>query len=262
MRQLLHLFTLITIVFICSCGNPRKLTYFNDLKDTSTIYSTIPQRPEPIVQVGDILVITVSSLNPESNQLFNRGIVPNASSTPALGGLASTGDGYLVNNDGSISFPVLGQINLLGLTRDQVRKKMVEELSTFVKDPIVSVRFNNFRITVVGEVNKPATFIVPNEKINIIEALGMAGDMTPYGKRNNVLLIREVNGQRIITRINLNNHDILNSPYYYLKQNDVIYIEPSKYRDPSNAKTLQIVSIVLSALSIITLIVTRLNIVN
>lgn len=262
MKQLFYLFTVITIVFLCSCGNSKKLTYFNDLGDSSTIHSTIPKRDEPVVQTGDILTITVSSLNAESNQLFNKGSMPNNQSVATLGGLASSGDGYLVNNDGNISFPVLGQIKLVGLTREQVRKKMVDELSTFVKDPIVSVRFNNFRITVVGEVNKPATFVVPNEKISIIEALGMAGDMTAYGKRNNVLLIREENGQRTMVRINLNNHDVLNSPYYYLKQNDVVYVEPTKYRDPSGARNFQIISITLSVISIITLVVTRLNVVN
>ncbi|RYE25170.1 MAG: sugar transporter [Sphingobacteriales bacterium] len=262
MKQLFYFFLVSTIVFLCSCGSSKNLTYFNDLQDSSAVISAIPKRPDPVVQAGDILVITVTSLNAESNQLFNKGTIANtnATVTSTLGGLnTTTVEGYLVNSDGNISFPVLGQVRLIGLTREEVRRKMVEELSTFVKDPIVSVRFNNFRITVVGEVSHPSTFVIPNEKISILEALGMAGDMTPYGRRNNVLLIREENGQRTIVRIDLNKHDVLNSPYYYLRQNDVVYVEPTKYRDPSTQRNLQLVSIGLSVISILTIVAVRIN---
>ncbi len=257
MKRLLYLFIISSVFLICSCGNPRRLIYFNDAGDSALIVSQIPKKTEPTVQPGDILTITVSSLNSESNQLFNKGVLSGGQSG-AMGGLGS-GDGYLVNSNGNITFPVLGQIKLAGLTKDEVRKKMVDELSTFVKDPIVSVRFSNFRITVVGEVNKPATFTVPNEKINIIEALGLAGDMTAYGKRNNVLLIREENGERMLVRLDMNKKEILNSPYFYLKQNDVLYVEPVKYKDPSNGRTLRFVTIALSIVSVTTLIMGRLN---
>src|SRR5690606_32590782 len=114
---------------------------------------------------------------------------------------------YLVNANGYISFPVLGQVKVEGLTRDQVREKMVALLGEYVKDPIINVRFTNFRITVVGEVRNPSTFAVPNERINIVEALGLAGDMTEYGRRNNVLVIREIGGERTMVRLNLNERE-------------------------------------------------------
>src|SRR5690606_36424760 len=151
--------------------------------------------------------ITVNSLNPETNQLFNTGVLQVADEATTTGGGNVGQQGYLVNADGYISFPVLGQVQVEGLTRDQVRQKMVTLVSEYVKDPIVNVRFSNFRITVVGEVRNPSTFAVPNERINIIEALGLAGDMTEYGRRNNVLLIREIGGDRTMVRLNLNDKE-------------------------------------------------------
>jgi polysaccharide export outer membrane protein len=256
MKRLLYLFIISSVFLISSCGNTKRLTYFNDAGDSTYAVSQLQKRPEPTVQPGDILTITVNSLNSESNQLFNKGVLNG--SQPSAGGGAG-GDGYLVNSDGSITFPVIGQIKLLGMTREEVRQKMVAEIGTFVKDPIVSVRFSNFKITVIGEVNKPSSFTVPSEKINIIEALGLAGDMTPYGKRNNVLLIREENGQRMLVRLDLNKKELLSSQYFYLKQNDVLYVEPVKYKDPSNGRALKYVTTGLSIVSVVLIILIRLK---
>jgi polysaccharide export outer membrane protein len=119
---------------------------------------------------------------------------------------------------------------LSGLTKPEAIDEMTHRLSEYVNDPIVNIRFINFKVTVIGEVNHPSTFTVATEKINVLEALGLAGDMTPYGKRDNVLIIREKDGVRSATRLNLNKKDILSSPFYYLQQNDVIYVEPDKIK--------------------------------
>src|SRR5680860_76069 len=136
----------------------------------------------------------------------------------------------MVDKNGEINFPVLGKVKLGGLSKPQAMEEMTHRLSEYIKDPIVNIRFMNFRITVIGEVNEPSTFTVVTERINILEALGLAGDMTPFGKRENVLIIREKDGVRSAKRFNLNKKDILSSPYYYLQQNDIIYVEPDKIK--------------------------------
>ena len=135
---------------------------------------------------------------------------------------------------------------------------MVSQLNKFVKDPIVNMQFMNFRITVIGEVNSPSTFNVPNEQINLLEALGMAGDLTPYGKRENILVIRETEGKRSIVRLNINNRAILNSPYFYLKQNDVIYVEPDKSKSLEYSPNNRLMPLVVATISAVAVLSTAL----
>jgi len=178
----------------------------------------------PSIQPDDILTITVSSLSAESNVLFNNVLLPNNGNVGTLA--EKINEGYLVDKEGAINFPVIGRIMLGGMTKEEAQTKMTDLIKTQVKNPIVNVRFKNFKVTVIGEVAKPATFTVLTEKINVLEALGLAGDMTSYGRRENVLIIREKDGVRTATRINLNNKSVLSSPYYYLQQNDIVYVEP------------------------------------
>ncbi|QNF32392.1 polysaccharide biosynthesis/export family protein [Adhaeribacter swui] len=249
---------LLTVAFSCRPG--RNLVYFSDLQADSDQSTNIVNTIEPKIQPDDLLSITVSTLNPESNALFNSGILlPNINNPNNISGNAIK-EGYLVDKNGFISFPVLGQIKLAGLSKEEATKKMISELKRYIKgEPIVNIRYLNFKVTVIGEVNRPATLAVPTEKINIIEALGMAGDMTVYGKRENVLIIREKEGKRTITRINLNNKETLNSPYFYLQQNDVVYVEPdkSRYRAAQANTNRTYTSVVVGIISIATLIITR-----
>ncbi|WP_257666583.1 polysaccharide biosynthesis/export family protein [Parapedobacter tibetensis] len=251
--------SVMVLLFASSCGSRQKMVYFNNLPDTAIYHTSIPAIAEPTIQPGDVLRIKVNSLNPETNRLFNAGTLQTAEESrysSAEEGNVS-GEGYLVNADGFISFPVIGQIQLEGLTRDQARVKLVGLVGEYVKEPIINIRFSNFRITVVGEVKRPATFTVPNERINIIEALGLAGDLTEFGKRENVLLIRESEGQRTLVRLNLNDKETLNSPYFFLRQNDVLYVEPTQYRDPSGDRTLRILTAVFSGLTALGLFLQR-----
>jgi polysaccharide export outer membrane protein len=223
-RLLRQLFALISLMTIYACSPDRNLVYFSDLPQTTDFRTPISNYVAPRIQPGDILSVTVSSLNAESNVLFNNVLLP------AVGGSNIIADkineGYLVDNEGAINFPVIGKVPLTGLTKEEATDKMTQLVRNHVKDPIINIRFANFKVTVIGEVNRPATFIVETEKINVLEALGLAGDMTEYGRRENVLIIREKAGERSAVRIDLNQKDVFNSPYFYMQQNDIIYVEP------------------------------------
>ena len=224
------------LVVFCSCSE-RNLVYFSDLPESTDFKTPVKNYSAPKIQADDILSITVSSLSPESNVLFNNVLLPASTSSANAQVVANRIDeGYLVDKNGSINFPVIGKINLTGLTKEEATEKMTGLIKEHVKNPIVNIRFLNFKVTVIGEVTKPATFTVPTEKVNVLEALGLAGDMTAFGRRENVLIIREKDGVRSTARINLNNKDVLSSPYFYLQQNDVVYVEPNnKVKNAANA---------------------------
>ncbi|GAA4440167.1 polysaccharide biosynthesis/export family protein [Pontibacter saemangeumensis] len=256
------LFYALTLFTLFSC-NKRNLAYFSDVPEQAIYRENIKNTIEPTIQTDDILGITVSSSNPESNVLFNTS-GGGRSVARAMGGAMTyeenaVNSGYLVDASGYIDFPVLGRVKVGGLTKQQVKAKLISELNRYVKEPTVNIRFLNFRVTVIGEVKNPNTFTIPSEKINMLEALGLAGDMTPYGKRDNVLLIREVDGVRSLTRVNLNSKDVLNSPHFYLQQNDVLYVEPNKIKEAQATTNTRIVSYILSAISVTTLIIYRLS---
>lgn len=243
---------------LASCGTPRNAIYFDNISDTA-IKRTVPVDLEPKIQPNDILSITVSSLNEAASQMFN---APNISAVPGgntTGGVSPT-TGYLVDSEGYIKFPILGQIKAAGLTKKQLSEKISNELveRKLLIEPIVNIRFLNFRVTVLGEVHRPTIVTVANEKISILEALGLAGDMTIYAQKDKVLLIRENEDGTIITkRLNLNSNEIFNSEYYYLKSNDIVYAEPSKAKLYATSTARQNLPLVLSALSIVAVIVTR-----
>src|SRR5690606_36116850 len=168
---------------------------------------------------------------------------------------------YLVDENGYVDFPLIGSTKLSGLTKIEAKNLLIEKLNEHVKQPIVGIRFLNFKVTVLGEVNNPSSFIIPNDNVNILEALGLAGDLTVFGKRENVLLIREKENVRTTVRLNLNDKEILNSPYFWLQQNDIIYIEPDKARvaqaDIKRSNLQFAVAIGTSLISIVTLLLTR-----
>lgn len=240
---------LLLIWSLASCVNTKKATYFNDLKNT-TITTKTPV-PETVIQKNDLLNITVSSLDAGASAVFNApNILPVTTTNNTL-------LGYLVGNDGTIQFPILGAIKAEGLTKDQlketIQKKLVDQ--DLLKDPIVSVRFLNFKVTVLGEVKNPTVIDVTNEKISLLEAIGLAGDLTIYAKRDNVLIIREnANGDKDVKRINLNSIELLSSPYYYLKSNDVVYVEANRSKVASSGRGQYWIPAVLSALSFLAII--------
>ena len=247
---------IIALLVLTSC-NRRNLAYFSDLDRQGVFTETIGAVSQPKIKPDDLLGITVSSINPEANMLFNRGAIAGEGSSANSGSGELSNLGYIVNEEGFIHFPVLGKVKLGGLTKEEARERLVEALEEYLKEPIVNIRYLNYRITVIGEVNRPSTFTVPSEKINILTALGMAGDLTVYGKRENILLIREEEGVRTMTRVNLNSKEILDSPYFYLQQNDVVYVEPVEARAAQASLTRSNISIALSVASVLAIILTR-----
>jgi len=248
-----------------SCATKRNLIYFSNLSDSATYEEVINNDIKPKIQSGDALAIKVTTLNPEANILFNSGSLPmsneNTGISSSVSNTAVLGDGYIVDDNGNIDFPILGKIHLEGLTKEQAKAKIAKLVEATAKNPIVNVRILNFKITVIGEVARPGNFNIGNNKVNVLEALGMAGDMTPYGIRNDVLIIREQDGKRVVEHINFNDKNVLNSPYFNLKQNDIVYVQPenklkaAQAANPALNRTLPIVS---AAVSVIAILLSRL----
>ena len=253
-----YFFLLLLLPLFFSCANVGKVTYSTNLPDS--VFKKQTEILDPLIGKNDILSIAVSSMNPEASAMFNS---PNCSGASFISSSSSTGGatgGYLVNEDGNIHFPILGQMKVEGLTKKQLSAHITKQLmdKKLLLDPIVSIRQLNFHVTVLGEVGHPTVITVPSEKINIMEALGMAGDMTIFANRDNVLLIREENGNKIVKRINLNSSNSLASPYYNLKSGDVIYTEPNKTKIRSTSEGRQILPIVMTGLSVAVIVLDRL----
>lgn len=240
-----------------SCVHTKEAAYFNDLGDSTLIPSKAGL--EPTIQKKDILSISVSSLSPEATVLFN---MPNLPSTP--GAAATTKGpqtaGYLVSDDGTIKFPILGKILAEGLTQHQLEENITNLLTEkkLLFDAIVTVRFLNFRVTVLGEVNQPGVVYAPSEQINILEAIGEAGDLTIFGRRDNVILLRQIGPDKLAKRLDLTSSKILKSPYFFLKSNDIIYVEPGKAKVSANDRTLQLLPLIFSGITIVVLLFTTL----
>jgi len=197
------------------------------LQQDSTDLNTLYERYVPKIQSNDILTIVVTAADPKVTIPFNPGSSMTSGSLTQQVDLALRPT-YTVDNNGEITLPMLGKVSVAGLTRVEAIEKIRKELSQYIKDPGVNINFNNFRISVLGEVARPGSFIMPTERVTVLEALGMAGDLTIRGVRENILLVREVNGEKTMHRLDLTKQNTLNSPYYYLAQNDVIYVEPNK----------------------------------
>ena len=249
------LFTPIIVCFmvltiISSCVSAKDVPYMKN----ADIVDLTPSRGlyDAKIMPKDLLTITVSTLNADASAPFNGG----STSIVAQGNsnTAST-QGYLVDNNGDIEFPLVGKIHVAGLTKTLCQEAIRERIAPYLaktERPLVTVRMSSYRITVLGEVKGPGVIPVTTEKISVLEAIASAGDLSIYGRRDNVMLIREdSNGQKSIHRLNLNDANIINSPYFYLQQNDVLYIQPNKVQ-ASNAVFGPITSMVFSFLGIAT----------
>jgi polysaccharide export outer membrane protein len=244
----------ITQLLLFSCANVRKTEYFADQQDSDIVAKNIV--PLNYIQANDILSITVTSLNPAATAIFNAPTNSYVTSTTASGNSLQS-PGYLVGADGNIQFPVLGNVKVTGLTTNQLRLDLTRELvdKKLLVDPVVTIRQLNFKVSVLGEVGHPTVINVPSEKISLLEALGLAGDITIYGRKDNVMVIREQNGHKTIRRLDLNSKELFGSPYYYLKSNDVVYVEANKAKVAGSGRGAQTVPIILSALSVIAIVI-------
>jgi len=242
-------FGFVLSVFMFSCANSKRATYFYETPDS--MFATNVENLEPVIQENDLLSITVSSINPEAAEMFNRANISEAKTANSVGNVANI-SGYLVDQDGFIRFPVLGKIEASGKTKKALREELTSILEDrkLLLDPIVDIRYLNYKVSVLGEVKNPTVLTVPSEKISIFEALGLAGDITIFGVKENVVILREENGIKKLARVNLTTSEIFSSPYYYLKSNDVIYVEANKARISSSSQANLWIPVILSAISL------------
>jgi polysaccharide export outer membrane protein len=258
MWQAVKYFSIFILLLSCvSCVNTKKAVYFSDQRNGSF---DAPAVPKLVIQTNDLLNISVSSLNPEASAVFNQPNNNNSNGS-ATSATTTTATGFLVDGDGNIQYPFLGVIKAAGLTKDELKDKITKSLvdKKLLVDPIVTVRFLNFKVTVLGEVAHPTVVTVPSERISLLEAIGLAGDLTIYAKRDNILVIRDEDGKKVTHRLNLNSTELFNSPYFYLKSNDVVYVEPNKSKVASTGRAQLWLPIVFSALSLGVIVVDRLT---
>ncbi len=227
------LVALIAVLSFSGCTLTKQMTYFQNM-DSVDIRNS-PKVPEVRIKQNDQLTIIVSCIDPTASAPFNMTISANSSSSStSADNMRYT---YLVDADGEINFPVIGKLKVKGLTRPQTEALITEKIKPYFSEsetPVVKVTLSSFKVTVIGEVGAPKTITVPNERLTIIEALAQTGDMTVYGKRDNILLVREnLDGEKMVARLNMNDARIFNSEYYYLEQNDIVYVEPHRAKGRS-----------------------------
>ncbi|MBL7474037.1 polysaccharide biosynthesis/export family protein [Robertkochia sediminum] len=218
-KILTRLFLLFLLFQITSCASRKDVAYFQNAGAYETMVET--RDFEPRLKVDDLLSIYISANNIESTTAFN---------LKKGEGISYEEVDYIIDKEGFIDFPVLGKIKLMGLTTEEAKKLIESQLigKKLLRDPVVNLRIKNFRVTILGHVKKPGTYSVPTERITLLEALGLAGDLEMKARRDNVLVIRDFDGVKTFTRINLTTKEFIKSPVYYLTQNDVVYVEPNE----------------------------------
>ena len=227
-----NLWLLLLPFLLTACQSYKKVPYFQNVE----VVNEVEQQEklyDAKIMPKDLLTIVVSCTGPELAIPFNLTVASNAGIAVSTSSYVTTQpvlQPYLVDNEGNINFPVLGELKLGGLTKREAEQLIIDKLKPYMKEtPIVTVRMVNYKISVIGEVTRPGTFTISNEKVNLLEALAMAGDMTVYGLRDNVKLIREdANGKQQIVTLDLNKAETILSPYYWLQQNDIVYVTPNK----------------------------------
>lgn len=255
MRKFNPLVFVIIFVAITSCTSRKKMIYFQGSMSSSDSNKNY----NPVLKTDDLLSITVMGQDEATVKPFN---LPLVNFNNNIGGYtqgAPTPPGYLIDKDGSIDFPTLGKINVAGLTRGEAIDQLKEKLSKYIQNPTISIRILNYKITVLGEVKNPGTFTIPNERITLPEALGIAGDLQITAERKNVLIIRDENGKKSEFHVDLTSKELFNSPVYYLNQNDLIYVSPNRAKinssviNPANAGiVISAVSLIITVLALIT----------
>jgi polysaccharide biosynthesis/export protein len=245
-----NLLIVITGLWIMGClssctTNLKKLVYIQGSFDTAKLSVIKPM--EPIIRKGDIISIVVYSDNPEATKIFNQFLITSAGNaltassgvTQAIGGAAPSSPGYQVDLDGNIIFQGIGKLHIDGLTKAALKDTLDARLTPFLQNPYYSIRFLNYKFTMLGELNHPGIITIPGEKINMLDAIALAGDLTFYGNRKTVMIIRQTNDKRTFGRMDLTDPNIMLSPYYYLQQDDIVYIEPTKNKIAANDVVLQ-----------------------
>jgi polysaccharide export outer membrane protein len=244
---------LVVLIFLAismsSCVSLKKVIYLNNVSDSTGNLTNPKIDFETPIQKNDLLSISIGGSNPEDVVTLNSGsgVIPGAN----VGGAASKNLGYLVEADGTIQLPFVGKVAVAGLTRLQLQDSLTLKLKDYTKNPVVNVKFLNYNYSVLGEVNHPGKFEMQNERTTIFDALASANDMTTFGKRQNILVVREENGQRHYGRVDILSKDVFKSQYYYLKTNDVVYVEPVKAKFITRNGIPQLIAIAAAAAALV-----------
>jgi polysaccharide biosynthesis/export protein len=250
---------LLSLMFT-SCINSKQLSYFQDLSDTSKIYKIGLYPPQPFkFSTNDQLQIIISSQSPEASQFFNLMTSVNTAGVAGVGMERSFQNLYIVDANGIITLPVLGEIKCAGQTNDELKNELRLRLKDYLVDPIITVRITNFQVTVIGEVTRPVVVPVVGERINVLQALGAAGDMSIYSKRFNVKVMRNINDTMQVANLDFNKSSVMQSPFFQLMQNDVVYVEPHLSKGLRGESFAFWVPIILSSITAIGLFILRIN---
>ncbi len=251
-NKIFQFLCLISLFIITACGSRKEIVYFQNHEELTTKYEQFI----PKIQSNDQLAIVISSADIASVAPFNQ--VSTIQTNANSGNISPYSPSYTVDENGNISLPIIGNVKVGGLTRSEAIETLKTKLSKYIVNPGVNVNYLNFRISVLGEVVRPGSFIIPTERITILDALGMAGDLSIKGKRENVTVIRESNGVKQRYQVDLTSESILNSPVYYLAQNDVIYVEPNSAQVASSKFTpnyslwISMAGVIISVISVLT----------
>jgi polysaccharide export outer membrane protein len=259
-KKLFFLFAIALLGFLTSCSQQKYIAYYQNIDQLST--ENAQKSFESQIQPDDLLLILVSAADPEIAAPFNLGVFVNSSTTNQSVAGQQQQQLYLVNSQGNIQFPVLGEISMAGKTKEEATTELKNKLKLYIKDAIVNIRIMNFKITVQGEVAKPGIFTIASERVTLPEALSLAGDLTIYGKRNNIILVREINNKKTFNRIDITKADFINSPFYYLSQNDLVYVEPNKGKSNTSTGFTQNGSIWIAIASLVSSVVLSIFIIN
>ncbi len=241
------------VILFSSCGSPKDVVYFQNVESK---YNHIDDSSKYKIRIApnDNLMIGVTSTNPQAADVFN--VIKFDRSYPPTESLAW--QGYLVDQKGNINFPIIGTIHLGGLTKSEAIELIKGKVSKYIEDPVINIRFLNYKVSVLGEVNRPGTYTVNDERITLPQAIGLAGDMTIYGKRKNVLICREENGEKQFYRIDMTSPNVFQSPYYYLQQNDIVYVSPNGTKSGSSTYNqnlpliVSLISVLITAIALFT----------
>ncbi|MDQ1141160.1 polysaccharide biosynthesis/export family protein [Pedobacter agri] len=233
------------VILFTSCGSYKNIPYYQDLDKTKSSEEQISNYKPTVIANADVIGINVSSRTPEASAIFNYGAKDPQSAL----------NGYVVDQKGEVQIPLIGAVKVAGFTTAQVQEKLNQLLLTYYKDPVSNVRILNFKIAVYGDVLKPDVYSIKDEKITITQALTMAGDLNITALRKNVVLVREEDGKRNFVTIDLTSKSIFNSPYYYLKNNDQIYVQPGKTKYATVETGYRTTSLILSGLSIVAIVI-------
>lgn len=260
MKKKYACFSILFLICLClltSCRSLKSLSYFQKgANNLDTI--SVSKAYNSTIQPGDLLSVYVGSLSDEASKFFN----PYPDATTPTGGAAgalnsSEANGFLVDQSGEIALPIIGAFKIAGLTTLEAKNLLTKKLDLYLKEPRVMVRVINYKISLMGEVNKPSVYIIPNEKITITEAISLAGDLTDFGRRDNILIIRDNNGKKEYGTINLNDRSVFSSPYYYLRANDMVYVEPVGAKALQSSTFVRILPIAISIISIVLVLLLR-----